>query len=360
MDNKETKAHIGAERKQRRPFPRKRGGQVLTKDEVLEIKAGRKKLRAEMKARGIKSRKEFELTASSLGLYFDKRRFGFLWFFSGRGLWALLGALALLILVLSMLAVVTQMRGLFTINMSQGLFREGYSLSEEVDFRYATGNLFCQPAVDVPCISMTQIPKDIYDNTKWNNVADETGNERYQEAGCFYYTFYIRNEGESTTGYAWDLRIDSEDKNVADAMWVMVFEDEEMTYYAKAGADGGIEEIPSRDDPRGYREAPFIEMAKNPDKQFEVIRETEIGTYYRLKPEPFLSDYLVASGTQEEVEPQEIHKYTVVIWLEGYDPECTDDLIGGHVGVGMYFRLIDEQSDMNESANWWDKLFLWN
>ena len=361
MDKKEKKAYIGAERKQRRPFPRKRGGQVLSKDEVLEIKAGRKKLRAEMKARGIKSRKEFELTASSLGLYFDKRKFGFLWFFSGRGLWVLLGALGLLVAVLSLFAVVTQMRGLFTINMSQGLFREGYSLSEEESFRYSAGNLFCQPAVDVPCISIAQIPADIYDNTVWTNVADESENERYRNAGCFYYTFYIRNEGESTTGYAWDLRIDSEDKNVADAMWVMVFEDEEMTFYAKADQDGNLQALPAQDDnTRGYRTAPFIDMAKYPDKQFEVIKETELSTYYRVKPEPFLSDYLVASGTMEQVKPQEIHKYTVVIWLEGDDPECTDDLIGGHVGCGMYFRLIDEDSDMSETPNWWDKLFLWN
>ena len=47
------------------PFKKRRGGVVLTKEEVKEIKAGRKKLRREMKAAGIRSRKEFELTASA-------------------------------------------------------------------------------------------------------------------------------------------------------------------------------------------------------------------------------------------------------------------------------------------------------
>lgn len=56
------------------PFKKRRGGVVLTKEEVKEIKAGRKKLRREMKAAGIRSRKEFELTASGVGLYFDKNR----------------------------------------------------------------------------------------------------------------------------------------------------------------------------------------------------------------------------------------------------------------------------------------------
>ena len=63
----------GAEKSQKRLFKYRRGGVILSEDEVKEIKAGRKKLRREMKARGIKSKREFELTASGLGLYFDKR-----------------------------------------------------------------------------------------------------------------------------------------------------------------------------------------------------------------------------------------------------------------------------------------------
>ena len=64
----------GAEKKQRGMFKKKRAGIVLTKDEVKQIKAGRKKLRRDMRKAGIKSKKEFELTASSMGLYFDKRK----------------------------------------------------------------------------------------------------------------------------------------------------------------------------------------------------------------------------------------------------------------------------------------------
>ncbi len=326
---------------------KKRGGQRLTREQVQEIREGRKKLRREMRERGIKSRKEFELTASSLGLYFDKPRFGFLWLFSGRGLWVLLGALGLLALVLTLLSTVTQLRGLFTINMSQRMFREGYSLSEEISFKRASGNLFGQPAVDVPCISIVQIPDEIYDNSVWKNPASDVQQgapQEYRDAGCFYYTFYIRNEGESTTGYAWDITIDSEDKNLSDALWAMIFEDDEMTFYAKANEQGAPQALPAEgNNTVGYREAPFMDKAKYPQKQYEVIAETESFTYYRLRPEPFLSDSLVASGQMTDVAPQEIHKYTVVLWIEGDDPHCTDDLIGGHVGLSMNFRLIDEE-----------------
>jgi hypothetical protein len=28
------------------------------------------------------------------------------------------------------------------------------------------------------------------------------------------------------------------------------------------------------------------------------------------------------------------------MWLEGDDPDCTDDLIGGHLGIEMQFQLV--------------------
>ena len=61
------------------------------------------------------------------------------------------------------------------------------------------------------------------------------------------------------------------------------------------------------------------------------------------------------------------------MWLEGDDPNCVDDLIGGHLGLEMGFRLLDGN---DESANqgtdddfWysmrefgrtiWDSLIFW-
>ena len=69
------------ENEQKRLFKKKRAGVVLTEDEVREIQAGRKKLRQDLLDLGIKSKKDFELTASSMGLYFDKRKGGALLLF---------------------------------------------------------------------------------------------------------------------------------------------------------------------------------------------------------------------------------------------------------------------------------------
>ena len=322
----------GAERKQHGLFKKRRAGIVLSKDEVIEINAGRKALKAEMKDRGLYNRKDFELTASSMGLYFDKSRFlGFLWFFKGKGLWILLAAAVATLAAIWYASQITQMRGHFTINMSDDMFREGFVLSETADFAKPTTYLFCEPAVDVPCISIQDLPEDL------------DTHEGQHNANYFAYTFFVRNEGESTVGYTWQISLNSESQSLSDACWVMVFEDGEMAFYAEMGADGQAEALPAVDDnTRGYIKAPLMEFAKDPERQYQVIAEKGALTYYRLTPIPFESDTVVASGIQTEVKPMDVHRYTVVIWLEGDDPECTNDKIGGHVGMQMDMALIEE------------------
>ena len=58
----------------------------------------------------------------------------------------------------------------------------------------------------------------------------------------------------------------------------------------------------------------------------------------------------------------------MVLWLEGDDPDCTDDLIGGHIGMDVYFSMTGEDDHSVEgdgdtfNANWdafWDNLKFW-
>ena len=53
--------------------------------------------------------------------------------------------------------------------------------------------------------------------------------------------------------------------------------------------------------------------------------------------EPFLSDLVVFEGINEKLEVDETIKYTLVIWLEGDDPECLDNIRGGNVKMSMTF-----------------------
>lgn len=333
-EKKEKQKITGAEKKQHGLFKKRRGGIVLTKDEVKEIKAGRKKLRKDMKAQGIKSRKEFELTASGLGLYFDKNRFLalLLWLFGGRLLWFLLGSLAAFFAAMYAFSMISQMRGHFTINMTKDLFKEGFTMSETVGFEHTTSHLYSDPVYDAPELTIVDIPEDI------DGIDGSHNGEKY-----FAYTFYVRNEGDSTVGYDYQLRVNSESLNLSKAAWVMLFEDGEMRFYARAKDDGTPETAPPRSEQTNFFiKAPFIDVAQDADDQYEVVAERGEITYYRAVAFPFESDTVVTSGRREGVVPMEPHKYTVVIWLEGNDEDCTDELIGGHIGLEMNFKLIDE------------------
>ncbi len=338
---------------QRGPIKRRRGGEELTREQVSAIKKGRKLLRKELKARGLKTKEDFELTASSMGLYLDKPRalLWLRWLFFGRGLWVLVGASAALVTVLFALSLIAQLRGHFTINMSSQMFQEGFVLSETVDFSNATTHLFCTPAENVPCVSISHIPTNI-------DQIDGQHNDAY-----FAYTFYLRNEGTSTVGYEWMMGLTSESHSLTSALWVMVFEDGEMLFYAKPNADGGVEALPAFDDnSRGYLDMRIMLMSKDISSQFQLITEKSGFNYYRVVPISFESDTVVCRGKQTEVAPGDVHKYTVVIWLEGDDPDCTDDLIGGHAGMAFDFRLITENEgdddDYSPSYSFWEDL--WN
>ena len=55
----------------------------------------------------------------------------------------------------------------------------------------------------------------------------------------------------------------------------------------------------------------------------------------------FLSASLVMRTSTEKFESKAKDKYTVVIWLEGNDPDCVDDIIGGTIKFGMNFKIIE-------------------
>ncbi|MBR5559102.1 MAG: hypothetical protein IKU72_02515 [Oscillospiraceae bacterium] len=331
-------------------FKKKRAGVELSREQVSAIKAGRKKLRKEMRARGLKSKRDFEATAASLGLYFDKARGLWAWLWR-HGLGLLLGAFLLMLLVLFILSLVQYMRGRFTVHLSDEMFKEGFTLSETADFANPTTVLFAVPAEDVPCISVAQIGPEV-------DMIDGEHNENY-----FAYTFYIRNEGENTVDYKWELSINQETQNLSSATWVALYEDGNLILYAEENKEtGDIEALPPfYDDTRGYMAVPLLEQ-DNPD-QLEVVATQGRFTYYRILPEAFASENVVTRREMQEVDPMEAHKYTVVMWIEGDDPDCTDDLIDGTMGVQMDFRLTHEEQEEEEGhgfgVRWkkfWDRV----
>ena len=49
---------------------------------------------------------------------------------------------------------------------------------------------------------------------------------------------------------------------------------------------------------------------------------------------------------RENFAPGDIDKYTIVMWVEGSDLECTDNILGGEIKVHMEFN--SEFTDIRE------------
>ncbi|MBQ7603640.1 MAG: hypothetical protein IJU75_01675 [Clostridia bacterium] len=332
--------------KQRGPFKKKRAGVELTREEVAEIKEGRRELRRRMKAGKIYTKKDFELVASSEGLYFDKRSGGLLLWFWTHWLGLLVGALIALLLIIFIFSTVTRLRGYYTVSLSEELLKEGFTLCENPSFTNPTVELIAPAADDVTCISIRSLPEYL-------DRIDGSHNGQY-----FAYTYYIRNEGKSPAGLRWDLNLSSETKNLSDAVWVALYVDGDLRIYAeKDNKTGESEALPPKgDDTRGYRALP-ISSGFRENGQFEVVKTVGEIDYLRVIPDVYASGRSVTGGTFENVQPGDIHKYTVVLWVEGDDPDADNSKIGGNLGMEMSFRLIEEEESENGFAQKWKKFW---
>lgn len=52
------------------------------------------------------------------------------------------------------------------------------------------------------------------------------------------------------------------------------------------------------------------------------------------------------------LEPGQMDRYTILVWLEGKDPECIDDIIGGEMKMSM---VITEKVNNLEKGNVYGK-----
>ena len=140
-------------------------------------------------------------------------------------------------------------------------------------------------------ISGDWIPKDV----------DTEGDGSHNGRNYIAYTFYAENRGQDTINYWTAIHIDDVIKNVDEAIRVMVFKNGNKVVYAKNN---------------------------------RVSEQPEPNTT------PFYDEDTVMLEVTENFKVGDVDKYTVVIWVEGDDPECKNNLIGGE--IKMHMTLTEE------------------
>lgn len=115
------------------------------------------------------------------------------------------------------------------------------------------------------------------------------------------YTFYVENRSDNTMNYWYQVVLDDVIKRVDEALRVTIFLNGEKKVYAKVNS---------------------------------TTNEPEKDTI------PFKDAKEIIVEPRENFNSGEIDKITVVIWIDGNDPECLDDLIGGE--IKMHMSILEE------------------
>ena len=212
---------------------------------------------------------------------------------------ALLGML-LVVCMLFIVAFMQEKMGNFTINLnSLELYRKGISIADNGDFNGATARLKAATVKDATNISIEDLPKDL----------DGLGGGSHNGKNYMAYTYYVRNAGKEDLGYIARITLDSCAKGAEDAVRIAVWRNGERIVYAKVAKDG------------------------KPEKGCTSFKSDDVVCSYEEK------NFLVGN----------VDKYTIVIWMEGDDPECVDSIIGGSVQLSM---KIDADYDDKNNLLW--------
>ena len=179
--------------------------------------------------------------------------------------------------------------GNFSISLDRNLyFDKGLIIYDDPSYKVYRTELYAEAPKTFDDISYKWLPSDISEHSGGSH----NGNN------YLAYTFYIENQGEEVADYWSEVVIEDVIKNVDDAVRVRIYKNDEYVTYAKVGSEG--------------------------------------------VPEPntvaFQEDNLVVREHTESFKPGDIDKYTIVLWIEGSDPECTDNILGGEFKVSMQFN----------------------
>ena len=211
----------------------------------------------------------------------------------------LLLGLLLAVAVLFIAAFAQEKMGNFTINLNRlELYRKGISIADNGDFDGATARLVANTVQDATNISIDDIPTDV------DGIDGGHNGKNYMA-----YTYYVRNAGKEDLGYIASITLDSCAKGAEKAVRIAVYQNGERIVYAAPADDGG----------------------------------TEDGC------ENFLSDKIVCQYENNDFLVGNVDRYTIVIWMEGDDPDCVDAIIGGSVQFSM---SIDADYDDDTSLLW--------
>ncbi len=218
----------------------------------------------------------------------------------------IIGGVATMLLILFLVSLLVTKWGDLVIEIDRPAVAKGFTLSESEDFASKSVSLSAKQALDVTNITYSWLPTDL----------DTSKDGEHNGDNYVAYTFYMRNDGEEQIDYITTLDITGVAKSADEAVRVMIYKNGEPSIYAKGQYDD--------------REQPETDATR------------------------FVDDKIVMQTKSEAFKPGDVDKYTVVVWIEGNDPECVDDIRDGYVRMRMLFKLDDPDATQSPFGDYYN------
>ena len=217
--------------------------------------------------------------------------------------------------------------GTFSVSISNSSVK--LSLSDKLDFKEPTSYLRCDQLLKFREYSFTRFGG--LDGVSWlddeNVTYDDEKAYTYDEITgkpdalyYFKYTFYVRNMGSSIAQYSMSVNIsdnrksnDETGRTLDDTLRVMVFEND-------AKSDKHEYKVFAKDS-----HVPNYDIDGNPARREFVILPPEYnkqGGNYETTEYPLAKKFSDAKYVVKDFAKGDIRRYTIVIWLEGDDPDA--------------------------------------
>ena len=255
--------------------------------------------------------------------------------------------LVVLVLVLLLISIMTWLLttiGDLVITVDSGAAKKGISISQDADGTDFGENggpykMSANMVNEVTNITYDWLPATL------DLEADGSHNGRNYLA----YTFYLHNNGKETLNYQSQLQAVKAAKDADEACRVMVYKNGEPEVFAKenrglTSSDGKpepFEQIFKKEIPANYTPptAEEIAAAAEQPQNKELVAHTDEA----IEIQPFVDSKTVFNTEVEGLEPGATDKYTIVMWIEGEDPECLDVIRDGYVKLMWFFNIADEE-----------------
>ncbi len=209
---------------------------------------------------------------------------------------AIAALLTMTVAITYVISVMYNKYGSFTVMVNKfDSVQYALTLAEDPEFLQPTMRLNSKASEEITNISVRDLPEDL------DRINGEHNGRNYVA-----YTFYMKNAGTAAVDCEYEVYIANMSLDIEKAVRVRLYVNGVYEDYARTKTDG---------------------------------TGAEPGTV------PFYSETVIVKDRLNSYQPEEVTRFTVVIWLEGDDPDCIDNILGGQFKIDMAIRILGIDED---------------